>query len=109
LEDEPELDGHRLLAPQRSVVVEDGDALLRRHRLGRRLGEGDDRLARRRVVPRCERHCPAVRVASSFSTTWSIVKLAARCRGGNAWNVWRNSATTDVAASTRYAWSRNQS
>ena len=35
--------------------------------------------------------------ASSFSTTWSIVKLAAFCRGGNSLNVSRNCATTAVA------------
>jgi hypothetical protein len=44
---------------------------------------------------------PAVSAASSFSTAWSIVKLAARWRGGNSLNVSRNWLTTTLAASTR--------
>ena len=54
------------------------------------------------VVPGCERlgcaHCPAVNAASSFSTTLSIVKLAASCRGRNSLNVSRNCAATVVPA-----------
>ena len=57
IEREVELDGHRLLAPQRAVVVERGDAFWRRHEV-RRAGpgdlfdEGDDGGFRRPVVPR---------------------------------------------------------
>ena len=55
-EDEAELDRHRLLAPERAVVVVHGDPLGRRHvvrpALRRHaLDEVDDRRARRRVVP----------------------------------------------------------
>jgi hypothetical protein len=48
-EGEIELDRHRLLAPQRPVVVEDGDPVT-----ARALDVGLDRLARRGVVPRRE-------------------------------------------------------
>ncbi len=44
---------------------------------------------------------PDVRTDSSFATAWSIVKLAAFCRGGNSMNVARNSVIRNVAASTR--------
>ena len=91
LEDEAELDRHRLLAPQRAVVVEDGDALRHRHVAGDPLDELDDRLPGRRVVPGGQvGHvgAPARQsTASSFSTAWSIVKLAAFWRGGNSSNV----------------------
>ena len=40
-----------LLAPERAVVVEDGDPLLGRHGLRGALGERDDRLRRLGVVP----------------------------------------------------------
>ena len=42
---------------------------------------------------------PSVITASSFATTWSMVKLAAFWRGGNSLNVSRNCATRVVAAS----------
>ena len=56
VERERELDVHRLLGPQRAVVVEHGDALGGRHVAGRALlrhlgDEGDDRLPGRTVVP----------------------------------------------------------
>ena len=56
VEDEGELDVHRLLDPQRAVVVEGGDALIHRHEVRPALGgdtrdEGGDRLFRRAVVP----------------------------------------------------------
>ena len=41
----------------------------------------------------------AVSEASSFSTAWSMVKLAARCRGGNSLKVSRNWPTTTLPAS----------
>jgi hypothetical protein len=55
-EDEVELDRHRLLAPQRAVVVEHGEAILDRHGLGAVLtadarDERDDRLLRRTIAP----------------------------------------------------------
>ena len=51
---------HRMLDPQRAVLIEGGDALLRRHEILARLvgcysDEFEDRLFRRSVVPRCER------------------------------------------------------
>src|SRR5262249_41758283 len=52
---------------------------------------------------------PAVSDASSLATAWSIVKLAAFCRGGNSLNVSRNWPTSDVAARTRMALSITQS
>src|SRR5262249_11129778 len=45
-------------------------------------------------------HRPDVIAASSFATTWSIVKLAAFWRGGNSATVARNCVTSHVAAST---------
>ncbi len=58
LQDEPELDRHWLLAPQRAVVVERGDAVLDRHEVraigADALDEVHDGRARRRVVPRRE-------------------------------------------------------
>ena len=44
--------------------------------------------------------CPVVSAVFSFSTTWSMVKLAARCAGGNSRNVSRNWETIPIAAST---------
>ena len=48
---------------------------------GHALDEVEHRVLRRPVVPGGERlahaQCPAASAASSFSTTWSIVKLAA--------------------------------
>ena len=44
---------------------------------------------------------PVVMAASSFSRTWSTVKLAAFCRGGNSWNVARNCAISACAAMHR--------
>jgi hypothetical protein len=60
VEREQELEVHRLLAPQRAVVVEDGDALLRLDELGRALlrhlgDELGDRFLRRAVGPRGQR------------------------------------------------------
>ncbi len=43
-------------------------------------------------------HCADVNAISSFLTTWSIVKLAASCRGGNSLKVSRNWVTMAVAA-----------
>jgi len=56
LEHEDELDIQRLLAPQRTVVVEGRNALFRRdvvlpRLVGHRLDEGDDARLRRAVVP----------------------------------------------------------
>src|SRR5208337_3875929 len=57
---EDDLRVHRMLDPERAVLVEFGDALFRRHEvLARRIGgdayEVEDRLLRRSVVPRRER------------------------------------------------------
>ena len=56
VEREEELEIHRLLGPERAVVVERGDALVRRNEVGRAfLGyffdESDDGFLRRGVVP----------------------------------------------------------
>ena len=104
-EDEQRLHVRRALAPQRPVVVEHGHALRGRHVVGAALlgdafDEVDDRRPGRPIVPGGKRHWPEVSALSSFSTTWSIVKLAAFWRGGNSWKVARNSATSEVAAST---------
>jgi hypothetical protein len=58
-QDEVELDRHRLLAPERPVVVEDGDALLGRHACrpvvaGHGRDEGDDRRLGGAVAPAAE-------------------------------------------------------
>ena len=45
--------------------------------------------SRTRAAP-AHAHAPAASAVSSFLTTWSIVKLAASCRGGNSLNVSRN-------------------
>ena len=60
VEREEELEIHRLLAPERAVVVERRDALGRRHEIGRAFlrhlfDKGDDGFLRRGVVPRRER------------------------------------------------------
>src|SRR5579862_8535828 len=60
VENEEELHGQRLLAPERAVVVEGGDAFRHRHKvrrafLGHLLDEGDDGLLRLAVVPRGKR------------------------------------------------------
>ena len=60
VEREVKLNGHRLLAPERAVVVEGGDAFRHRHKIGRAgfrhlLDEGDDGLLGLAVVPRGER------------------------------------------------------
>ena len=60
IEDEERLEVHRLLGPQRAVVVEYGDALGRRHVAGHalprdRLQERDDRPSGRTVVPARQR------------------------------------------------------
>src|SRR5581483_9837089 len=47
--------------------------------------------------------------ASIFSMAWSMVKLAARWRGGNSWNVARNGPTMAWAAMIMYPLSKNQS
>ena len=103
-QDEVGLNRHRLLAPERAVVVEDRDALLgrnavRRHALDEAERSRPSRRRRSRTASG-SRHAqwPAASAASSFSTTWSIVKLAASCRGGNSLNVSRNWVTTAVAA-----------
>jgi hypothetical protein len=103
LEDEAELDRHGLLTPERPVVVEDRDPLLRREVAGRGLREVDDRLGRRGVVPGAERRHPRAPLVASaiFSSAWSIVKLAAFCRGGKSLNVPRKSATIACAARSR--------
>ena len=94
-QDEVGLDRQRLLAPQRAVVVEDGDALLGRHVRPAVTRSTKSRTASC-VGPSFQeasgspRQRPAVSAASSFSTAWSIVKLAAFCRGGNSSNVARN-------------------
>jgi hypothetical protein len=79
LQDEAELDRHRLLAPERAVVVEDRDALLERDALRRTLGELDDRMRGRIVVPGAELRHPRAPLTASciLSSAWSIVKLAA--------------------------------
>jgi hypothetical protein len=51
LEDGAELDRHRLLAPERPVVVEDRNPLFGRHVAGGGLYELDDRRLRRPFVP----------------------------------------------------------
>ena len=61
-------------------------------RLGRPVVPGGERLT--------QAQRPVVRAASSFSTAWLIVKLAASCRGGNSLNVSRNCVTIAVAART---------
>ena len=60
VEREEQLEVHRLLAPERAVVVEGGDALGRRHEVGRAflrhlLDKLDDGFLRRGVVPRRQR------------------------------------------------------
>ena len=63
--------------PERAVVVEHGDTLLGRDR--RAAPSTKATIAARVAVSfqEASRHCPVVRAASSFSTTWSMVKLAA--------------------------------
>ena len=56
-QDEVALDRHRLLAPERSVVVEDRDALLDGHRGNGVRHEVEDRLPRGAVAPARERWC----------------------------------------------------
>ena len=61
---EEQLEIHRLLGPERAVVVEDGDALGRRHEVGRALlrhllDKRDDGLLRLAVVPRRRAGRPA--------------------------------------------------
>ena len=63
---------HRMLDPQRAVLVEGGDARLRRHELrarlvGGRLHELDDRLLRGAVVPRGQRIGLGVRLRAHAS------------------------------------------
>ena len=60
VEREGELGVHRMLDPQRAVIVEHGDALRLRHEIGRAflghlLDEGDDGRLRGGVVPRWQR------------------------------------------------------
>ena len=57
---ERHLEGHRVFAPEHTVVVEDRDALGGRNEIGAALlrhflDEGDDRLLRRSIVPRRKR------------------------------------------------------
>lgn len=104
-EDEVGLNPERLLAPEGAVVVEHGDPFdLRNSVRGHALHEVEHGGLGRAVVPGGERlaHAqrPDVSEASSFSTTWSIVKLAAFCRGGNSSKVARNCATRAAAART---------
>ena len=54
------------------------------------------RRSRRRAL--VDAHCADASASSSFLTTWSIVKLAASCRGGNSLKVSRNWVTIAVAA-----------
>ena len=70
-QDEAELDRHRLLAPERAVVVVDGDPLggrdVVRPAFGRHaLDEVDDRRARRRVVPGRQvlAHCDRISISA---------------------------------------------
>ena len=105
LQDEECLHVGGLLAPERSVVVDHRDALRRRDVMRPALRRdalevADDLGARGAVMPRGKHQCPAVSALSSFATTWSIVKLAAFCRGGNSVKVARNCDTSAVAAST---------
>ena len=73
-----------LLAPERAVVVEDGDPLLGRH--GLRGASANATIASVVSVSFQERSSdiqwPEAMAASSRSCTWSIVKLAAFIRGG---------------------------
>ena len=60
VEREVKLNGHRLLAPERAVVVEGGDAFRHRHEIRRAgfrdlLDKSDDGLLGRAVVPRGKR------------------------------------------------------
>ena len=60
IEREVELNGHRLLAPERAVVVEDGDALRNGHEIRRTRRRDlrdkvDDGFLRRTIVPRRQR------------------------------------------------------
>ena len=66
VECEIQLNGHRLLAPERAVVVERGDAFRHRHevrrvRLGHFLDKGDDGLFGLAVVPRRKRVILSIR------------------------------------------------
>ena len=82
---------HRMLDPQRAVLVEGGDALGRRHELRaalrrRRLHELDDRLLRRAVVPRgqriglCEGCAPRMSEAARTNTPATRVRrMLHRC------------------------------
>ena len=70
-EDEAELDRHRFLAPERAVVVVDGDPLGRWHVVRpafsrHTLDEVDDRRARRRVVPgrQLVGHCERISISA---------------------------------------------
>ena len=51
----------------------------------------------------------AYAACASFSTTWSMLKLAAFCRGGNSLSVSRNCATSACAGTRTKAWSKIQS
>src|SRR5262249_60795704 len=84
------------------VDLERVDTYLARRRFLRVVvvGSHPERASRDR---RCARHYwPSVSADSSFAIAWSIVKLAAFCRGGNSLNVSGNWLTTNVAAGMMY-------
>src|SRR5262245_30768135 len=67
-----------------------------------------DRVRRRRRHTRHFTPAPPLRSIAAwfcraFSSAWSMLKLAGRCRGGNSWNVFRNSPTIAWAGTSRNA------
>ena len=81
-----------------------GAAPLRRHR--RRLPPAAAFVvceARRYFTPTPAPAAMAACCCRAFSSAWSMLKLAGRCRGGNSLNVLRNSPTIACAGTSRNA------
>ena len=77
------------------------------HRLMRMSAYGRAAIPFRSIAPSGAQLLP--RFCFIFSTAWSMLKLAARWRGGNSLNVSRNLTVAAWAAKIRYGWEMNQS